>query len=150
MMIRYNGFIISYHYLHCLFWLMDRHLHLSLLLMGSTGDQLSPFLFILVLEVLGCSLKAISLETRIKGIWLFGYDLSLTHQQCMDNTLGMWSPMVQEAQEFTKFMELCSTSLGMDINKNKFKYIYLTQKIFSNAMWVKFWVSKIVNTLQNI
>ena len=51
------------------------------------GDPLSPFLFILAAEGLGRLIKAHLVEGQLKGLKLWGTDVSLPHQQFVDDIL---------------------------------------------------------------
>ena len=51
------------------------------------GDPLSPFLFILMMEGLGKSIKQAKEEGKIKGLQLSENGQALTHQQFVDNTM---------------------------------------------------------------
>jgi len=51
------------------------------------GDPLSPFLFILMMEGLGRSIKQEKAEGKIKGLQLSENGQTLTHQQFVDDTM---------------------------------------------------------------
>ena len=51
------------------------------------GDPLSPFLFILMMEGLGRSIKHAKIVGKVKGIQLSEDGQTLTHQQFVDDTM---------------------------------------------------------------
>ena len=61
------------------------------------GDLLSPFLFILMMERLGQSIKHARVTGRIQGLQLIENGQVLTHQQFVDDTMLQGIPIVKEA-----------------------------------------------------
>jgi hypothetical protein len=59
------------------------------------GDPLSPFLFIILEEGLGRSIKAAVANRMLKGLPLHGISPLISHSQFVDDTLMMGSPIVQ-------------------------------------------------------
>eukprot|EP00253_Pinus_taeda_P035409 PITA_35409 len=61
------------------------------------GDPLSPFLFILMMEGLGRSIKHAKEVGKIKGLQLSNRGQAWTHQQFVDNSMLQGIPTVKEA-----------------------------------------------------
>eukprot|EP00253_Pinus_taeda_P030079 PITA_30079 len=61
------------------------------------GDPLSPFLFILMMEGLGQSIKHAKETCKIQGLQLSKHGQALTHQQFVDDTMLQGIPTVKEA-----------------------------------------------------
>ena len=70
------------------------------------GDPLSPFLFILMMEGLGQSIKHAKVTGKIKGLQLTENGHALTHQQFVDDTVLQGIPTVKEASAYKKFLNL--------------------------------------------
>eukprot|EP00253_Pinus_taeda_P006789 PITA_06789 len=68
------------------------------------GDPLSPFLFILVMEGLGRTIKSAKVSGKIKGLQLVENGQALTHQQFVDDTMLQGIPMVKEATTYKKIL----------------------------------------------
>lgn len=62
------------------------------------GDPLSPFLFTLMAEELGRSIKAAVETSRIAGLKLHGNYLVTSHLQFVENTILIGKPTVREAE----------------------------------------------------
>lgn len=61
------------------------------------GDPLSPFLFVIMAEGLGRSLSQENQKNQLKGIKATHQCPTVTHQQFVDHTMLMGSPIVKEA-----------------------------------------------------
>jgi hypothetical protein len=61
------------------------------------GDPLSPFLFFIMVEGLGCYLKASVVEGTLKGLSLHNIQPTPSHIQFVDETLLLKTPTSQEA-----------------------------------------------------
>jgi len=59
------------------------------------GDPLTPFLFILMMEGLGRSIKHAKVTGKIKGLLLSENGQALTHQQFVDDTMLQEIPTVK-------------------------------------------------------
>jgi len=62
------------------------------------GDPLSPFLFILMMEGLGCLIETKKANREIKGLGLHQDALAQTHQKFVDDTMLMGYSSMQEAR----------------------------------------------------
>lgn len=79
------------------------------------GDPLSPFLFIIMAEGLGHSIKHAQQTARLKGL-SFHNSPVFTHQQFVDDNMLYGHPSVQEARQLksllSDFSEASSTSIN--------------------------------------
>lgn len=66
------------------------------------GDPLSPFLFILAAEGLGRLVKAQVSREQIKGLQICGEDISVSHQQFVDDVMLYGQATLKEAQRIIK------------------------------------------------
>lgn len=69
------------------------------------GDSLSPFLFILLAEGLGRTLKAHQRSGELKGLDPHNNQNPQTHQQFVDDTMLMGIASVREARAIKKSLE---------------------------------------------
>jgi hypothetical protein len=69
------------------------------------GDPLSPFLFILMEEDLGNSIKELSEQEKWKGLNIHGEEKPTTHQQFVVDTMFMENPIVREAHQIKQFLK---------------------------------------------
>eukprot|EP00253_Pinus_taeda_P026549 PITA_26549 len=77
------------------------------------GDPLSHFLFILMMERLGRSIKHAKEMGQIKGLQLFDDGQALTHQQFLDDTMLQGIPMVKEAFAYKQILwDFAMASVG--------------------------------------
>jgi len=83
------------------------------------GDPLSPYLFILMAEGLGRTIRAFHQNQSIRGIKLFQDLEAHTHQQFVDDTMLMGHASVQEAKSLKAILDLFSQASGLDINVEK-------------------------------
>jgi len=83
------------------------------------GDAISPFLFILAVEGLGSKLKKELREKKIKGIKLWGNNLTITHQQFVDDVMLFGEASLKEVRSFKRVLEVFTKASGMEINNEK-------------------------------
>ncbi|XP_071741224.1 uncharacterized mitochondrial protein AtMg01250-like [Rutidosis leptorrhynchoides] len=83
------------------------------------GDPLSPYLFMMVAEVLNHLTKSAVLHNRFSGIPIGRGDLHVTHLQYVDDTLffGEWNR--RNAQNLTKILKCFESTSGLKINFHK-------------------------------
>eukprot|EP00253_Pinus_taeda_P017934 PITA_17934 len=93
------------------------------------GDPLSPFLFILMMEGLGRSIKHAKAMGKIKGIQLSKNGQAPTRQQFVDDTMQQGIPIVKEALAYNKILKEFSTATGMEVNLSKSKISFLNTSI---------------------
>jgi len=82
------------------------------------GDPLSPFLFVILAEGLGRSIKSAILSHNLKGL-AFHHGPAVSHQQFVDDNMLFGHPSVQEARSFKSILENFSNASGALINKVK-------------------------------
>eukprot|EP00253_Pinus_taeda_P005494 PITA_05494 len=83
------------------------------------GDPLSPFLFILMMEGLGGTIKNAKVLGKIKGLQLTENGQVLTHQQFLDDTMLQGIPTVKEALVYKKILIDFALASGMEVNLSK-------------------------------
>lgn len=83
------------------------------------GDPLSPFLFILMMEGLGRSIKNAKERGQIKGLQLSQDGEALTHQQFVDDTMLHGIPTVKDALAYKQILGDFGMALGMEVNLSK-------------------------------
>jgi len=93
------------------------------------GDPLSPFLFILMMEGLGRSIKNAKANGKIKGLQLSENGLALTDQQFVDDTLLQGIPTIKEASAYDIILKDFSMATGMEVNLSKSKIFFLNTNI---------------------
>eukprot|EP00253_Pinus_taeda_P022800 PITA_22800 len=76
------------------------------------GDPLSPFLFILMMEGLGQSIKQAKAMGKIRGLQVSENVSTLTHQQFFDDTLLQGIPTVKEASAYNQILKDFSMATG--------------------------------------
>eukprot|EP00253_Pinus_taeda_P012671 PITA_12671 len=69
------------------------------------GDPLSPFLFILMMEGLGRSIKHAKAMGKIEGLQLSENGQALTHQQFVDDTMLQGLPTVKEISTYNQILK---------------------------------------------
>eukprot|EP00253_Pinus_taeda_P015442 PITA_15442 len=82
------------------------------------GDPLSPFLFVIMAEGLGRSIKAAISNGHLKGI-SFHQAPTTSHQQFVDGNMLFGHSSVQEAHSLISILETFSKASGALINKVK-------------------------------
>eukprot|EP00253_Pinus_taeda_P013571 PITA_13571 len=93
------------------------------------GDPLSPFLFILMMEGLGRSIKHAKEFSKIKGLQLSDNGQALTHQQFVDDTMLQGIPMVKEALADKQILSDFAMASGMEVNLSKSKIFFFNTNI---------------------
>ena len=83
------------------------------------GDPLSPFLFILLAEGLGRTLKEKWRTSELRGIDLHNSQIAQTHQQFVDDTMLMGITSVREERVIKETLEEFNKASGLEINKGK-------------------------------
>ena len=83
------------------------------------GDPLSPFLFIIAVEGLGRLIKSKLQEGQLKGLNLWGPDLTLSHQQFVDDILLFFQAMLREAKAILSVLKDFMATSGTLINNDK-------------------------------
>lgn len=93
------------------------------------GDPLSPFLFILLAEGLGRTLKEKRRTGELRSIDPHNSQIDQTHQQFVDDTMLMGIASVKEARVIKETLEEFNKASGLEINKGKFQlFFFNTQK----------------------
>lgn len=82
------------------------------------GDPLSPFLFVIMAEGLGRSIKEALHSQKLRGL-SFPNTLAYTHQQFMDDNMLSGHPSVEEAFKLNSILTDFSSTFGACINKAK-------------------------------
>eukprot|EP00253_Pinus_taeda_P022226 PITA_22226 len=85
------------------------------------GDPLSPFLFILMMEGLGRSIKHAKVTSKIQGLQLSENGQVLTHQQFVDDTMLQRIPTVKEALAYKQILNDFAIATGMEVNLSRSK-----------------------------
>eukprot|EP00253_Pinus_taeda_P029767 PITA_29767 len=102
------------------------------------GDPLSPFLFVILAEGLGRSIKSAILSRKLKGI-AFHQTPAISHQQFVDDNMLFGHPSAQEARSFNSILEDFSLASGALINKVKSQIFFFntppsTQRAISRIL----------------
>jgi len=82
------------------------------------GDPLSPFLFVIMAEGLGRSIKHAQQSLCLKGL-SFQNSPAFTHQQFVDDNILFGHPSVQEARQLKTLLTDFSEASGASINHSK-------------------------------
>jgi hypothetical protein len=97
------------------------------------GDPLSPFLFVLMVEGLGCYIKATILEGSLLGLPLHNIQPAPSHNQFVDDTLLMNTPTAREANKLNSILSDFVEASGMALNLDKSKlYFFNTSIVVQN------------------
>jgi hypothetical protein len=97
------------------------------------GDPLSPFLFVLMAEGLGCYLKASVLEGSLKGLPLHNIQPTPSHSQFVDDTLLLNTLTTREATKLNSILTDFADASGMALNLDKSKlYFFNTPVVVQN------------------
>jgi len=76
------------------------------------GDPLSPFLFIIVVDGLGRLIKARVNNGKLKGLRLWGEDLTITHQQFVDDVIMYSQANLTEAKKLVEILKEFTKASG--------------------------------------
>eukprot|EP00253_Pinus_taeda_P008440 PITA_08440 len=93
------------------------------------GDPLSPFLFILMMEGLGRSIKHARVTGKIQGLQLAENGQVLTHQRFVDDTMLQGIPTVKEALAYKQILNEFAMASGMEVNLSKSKLFFFNSHI---------------------
>eukprot|EP00253_Pinus_taeda_P022159 PITA_22159 len=93
------------------------------------GDPLSPFLFILMMEGLGKSIKQAKDIGKIRGLQISENGFVLNHQQFVDDTLLQGVPTVKEVLAFKQILKYFSLATSMEVNLSKSKIFFFSTNI---------------------
>eukprot|EP00253_Pinus_taeda_P012904 PITA_12904 len=83
------------------------------------GDPLSPFLFILAADGLGRIIKRETRRNKLRGLKLWGNNLTITHQEFVDDIMLYGEVSLREVRIIKDVLETFSEASGMEINKEK-------------------------------
>jgi hypothetical protein len=103
------------------------------------GDPLSPFLFVLMAEGLGCYIKSTVTEGSLKGLPLHNIQPAPSHSQFVDDTLLMNSPTAREASKLNSILSDFTEASGMTLNLDKSKLYF-----FNTPTAVQFHISRLL------
>eukprot|EP00253_Pinus_taeda_P001606 PITA_01606 len=106
------------------------------------GDPLSPFLFILIMEALGWSIKHAKEVGKIKGLQLSNRGQAWTHQQFVDDTMLQGIPTVKEALAYKQILN--DFARASDSLPSKYLGVPLTAKQLHKSIW-----EPVINKLQD-
>jgi len=93
------------------------------------GDPLFPFLFILMMEALGRSIKQAKAVGKIKGLLLSENGQALTHQQLVDDTMLQGIPIFKEATTYKQILNAFAMAIGMEVNLSKSKIFFFNTNL---------------------
>ena len=93
------------------------------------GYLLSPFLFVLMMEGLGTTIKIASTEGRIKGLKLTTNGSTSTHQQFLDDTMLQGIPIVKEWKAFKQILNYLVMAAGTEVSLDKSKVFFFNTDI---------------------
>eukprot|EP00253_Pinus_taeda_P014858 PITA_14858 len=101
------------------------------------GDPLSPFLFILMMERLGRSIKHAKSMGKIKGLQLTENGEALTYEQFVDDTMLQGIPTVKEATVYKQILNDFARATGFQRDSLPSKYlgVPLTTKPMHKSIW---------------
>jgi len=101
------------------------------------GDPLSPFIFILMDEGLGKTLKASINSRKLHGLNMYDFYISISHNQFVDHTMLMGILIAQETRAIKNVLEDLMDASGMSISSPKSYFLRPLWK--SNSMSPTFW-----------
>eukprot|EP00253_Pinus_taeda_P015324 PITA_15324 len=94
----------------------------------NSGDPLSPFLFVIVAEGLGRTIKSAALSHNLKGL-SFNDSPAYTHQQFVDDNILFGHPSVQEARLLKDLLSTFSDASGALINRVKSQIFFFNTPV---------------------
>jgi hypothetical protein len=104
-------------------------------------DPLSPFLFFIMVEGLGCYIKASIQNGSLQGLPLHGIQLIASHNQFVDDTLLMNTPTVQEAIKLSSILANFSETFDTTFNLAKSQHFF-----FNTPAAIQQHLSQLLNT----
>jgi hypothetical protein len=105
------------------------------------GEPLSPFLFVILAEGPEHYLKALVEEDSLKFPPLHNIQPTPSHNQFVDDTLLMNTPIAQEATKLNSILTNFTEASGMALNLDKSQlYFFNTPMAIQNHIH-EFWVS---------
>lgn len=96
------------------------------------GGPLSPFLFVIMAEGLGQSIKQAQLSQMLKGL-SFHNSPAFTHQQFVDDNMIFGHLSVQEACQLKTLLSDFSEASGASINKSKSQIFFFNTPISTQS-----------------
>jgi hypothetical protein len=106
------------------------------------GDPLSPFLFVIMVEGLGCYIKASIQNGSLQGLPLHGLQPTASHSQFVDDTLLMNTPTMQEAIKLSSILSDFSEASDTTFNLAKSQLFF-----FNTPVAIQQHLSQLLNTL---
>lgn len=97
------------------------------------GDPLSLFFFIIAEDGLGRLIKAIVNSGKLKGLRLWGEELTITHQQFLDDVMMYSQSNLKEVKKLLEILEEFTKASGTKINKDKIEIIFFNTLMNSQA-----------------
>lgn len=97
------------------------------------GDPLSPFLFVIMAEGLGRSIKNAQQSQLLRGM-SFHNTSAFTHQQFFDDNMLFSYPSVQEARQLNSLLTDFSDASGANINKSKSQVFFFNTPVNTQAV----------------
>lgn len=97
------------------------------------GDPLSPFLFNLAMDGLGKLINARVSRGEFKGLRLWGDDLTITHQQFVDDVMMYSQANLEEAKKLGEILTKFTKASGTEVNKEKTEIFFFNTPRVSQA-----------------
>lgn len=94
---------------------------------------MSPFLFIIVVDGLGRLIKASVCNRKLKGLSLWGEELTITHQQFVDDVMLYSQANLKEVKKLLEILEEFTNASGIEINKDKIEIFFFNTLMLSQA-----------------
>ena len=82
------------------------------------GDPLSLFLFIIAVDGLGILIKARVSSGELKGLILWGEELTIRHQQFVDDVMMYSRTNLKEAKKLVEILAEFTNTSGTEVNKD--------------------------------
>jgi hypothetical protein len=105
------------------------------------GDPLSHFLFVIMVEGLGCYIRASTQNGSLKGLPLHRLQSGASHSQFVDDTLIMNAPTMQEEIKLISILSHFNESSGTTFNLAKLGLFF-----FNTLVEIQHHLSQIMNT----
>lgn len=96
------------------------------------GDPLSPFLFVIMAEGLGRSIKNAQQSQLLRGL-SFHNSSVFTHQQFVDDNMLFGHPSIQEAFQLKSLLTDFSDASGANVNKSKSQIFFFHTPVNTQA-----------------